>query len=112
MRRIVLICILVLAVSAAKADSIGAGVGVQSCGQFSSGYETNQANEVILSNWTLGFMTGMNVILEASNMPTRQLDAMTSEERKGYIRTYCDLHPLRYVMDGALELFGKLPVSK
>lgn len=112
MRLLVVPSLLLCFVTVAQADAIGAGLGSRTCGQFATDYKANQSIEAAYNNWTLGYMTGMNVMLQAVNRPTRNLEGMPFEEKKSYMRSYCDSHPLRNFIDGATELFGTLPITR
>jgi hypothetical protein len=112
MRFVLVLSALLSFATGARADAIGAGVGSRTCGQFAADYRANQNIEAVYNNWALGYMTGMNVILEAVSKPTRNLEAMPFEEKKSYMRSYCDSHPLRNFMDGATELFGAFPIMR
>jgi hypothetical protein len=94
----------------AHAEAVAAGVGVRTCALFAKDYQNNPTNaETIYNNWALGFMSGMNVVIEATNKPKRDLEAVSFDAKKQFMRDYCDVHPLSLYLGGVVELFGSLP---
>jgi hypothetical protein len=107
----ILIAMLAMSISA-HAASIAAGIGVRTCAQFAKDYQNNPANaETFYNNWALGFMSGLNAGFEAENHPQRDLEAVSFEDKKQFMRTYCDQHPLQLYLGGVVELFGSLPIT-
>jgi hypothetical protein len=69
---------------------------------FGSDYRKNPSEmENFYMTWAQGFMSGMNVI----SLPQyRDLAAMSLDEQKSALRTYCDQHPrLRHSSDVPLH---------
>ena len=99
--------------SPADAEAVGAGVGIRTCGQFAKDYQNNPANtEIVYNNWALGFMSGMNAVLDATDKPKRDLEAVSFEDKKRFMREFCDSHPLQIYMGGVIELMWSLPVMR
>jgi hypothetical protein len=97
--------------SAHAESAVAAGVGVRTCGQFEQDYRNNPANtEIIYYNWALGFLSGMNAVADVEGGPRRDLAAWSFENKKEFIRSYCDQHPLQFYMQGVLQLGLSLPL--
>jgi hypothetical protein len=95
------------------AAPVGAGVGMRTCAQFSLDYRTNSANaDLVYNSWALGFMSAMNLALGATNQKGRDLQALWSEDKKSYLRDFCNKRPLSMYMDGVLEVFQTLPPER
>ena len=110
---VVAVIALLAATSSARAEAIGAGVGVRTCAQFAKDYKNAPENtETVYNNWALGFLTGFNVAAQAADRPQRDLEAMSFEDKKQFIRDYCDQHPLQPYLGGVIKLLGTLPVSR
>ena len=78
--------------------------------QFEQDYRNNPANtEAIYYSWALGFLSGMNSYADTIGSPRRDLAAMPFENKKEFIRNYCDQHPLQLCMVGVLQLGLSLP---
>jgi len=93
------------------AEAVVGGVGVRTCAQFAKDYQSNPSyEETIYANWALGFMSGMNAILDATDKPKRDLAAISFEDKKHFMREYCDGHPLQIYMEGVVQLMRSLPV--
>jgi len=95
------------------AEAVVGGVGVRTCAQFAKDYQSNPSyEETIYANWALGFMSGMNAILDATDKPKRDLAAISFEDKKHFLRQYCDGHPLQIYMEGVVQLMRSLPVMQ
>jgi hypothetical protein len=113
MKRVAIAGIVALTIIRANAtDKIGAGPGIRTCVEFANDIRANLSNEEIHNSWVLGFMTGMNVAVQHFKKPTRDLEGIPFEKKKDFIRTFCRLHPEATVLEGAVELFAKLPFAK
>jgi len=92
-------------------EAVVGGVGIRTCAQFARDYQSNPSyEETIYANWALGFMSGMNAILDATDKPKRDLAAISFEDKKHFLREYCDGHPLQIYMEGVVQLMRSLPV--
>jgi hypothetical protein len=99
--------------SSAHAEAIAAGVGVRTCAQFTQDYKNNPANaETIYTNWALGFLSGMNAAADAIGNPRRDLEAISSDNKRQFMRDYCDEHPLQLYLGGVLQLGLSLPLMR
>ena len=97
----------------AHAEAVAAGVGVRTCAQFAQDYKNNPVNaETIYTNWALGFLSGMNAIIAAHGTLGRDLQAMSLDNKKQFMRDYCDQHPLQLYLEGALQLGLSLPLMR
>jgi hypothetical protein len=54
----------------------------------------------------------MNTALQAIDKPRRDLAAVSFEEKKEFMREYCDQHPLSLYLGGVIELFGSFPLMR
>jgi len=94
-------------------EAVVGGVGIRTCAQFAKDYQSNPSyEETIYANWALGFMSGMNAILDATDKPKRDLAAISFEDKKHFLREYCDGHPLQIYMEGVVQLMRSLPVMR
>jgi hypothetical protein len=77
---------------------------------FGSDYRKNPSEmENFYMTWAQGFMSGMNVI----SLPQyRDLAAMSLDEQKSALRTYCDQHPLADYGIAVMYLYMKLPQKR
>jgi len=92
-------------------EAVLGGVGIQTCAQFAKDYQNNPSyEETIYTNWALGFLSGMNAVLDATDKPKRDLAAISFEDKKHFLREYCDGHPLQIYLDGVVQLMRSLPV--
>jgi hypothetical protein len=60
--------------------------------------------------WALGMLSGMNAVNDVNGNARRDLEAMSFEDKKLFMREYCDAHPLQLYMQGVAELGLSLPV--
>ncbi len=98
--------------SAAYSESLGAGVGATTCGEFAVEYKGNpRGTEYVYYNWGLGFMTGLNLVIEPKEK-RRDIDGMQPEEKKAFMRIFCDKNPLKIYAAGVIEMFHRLPFAK
>jgi hypothetical protein len=113
MRLVGLVVGLLALPSVALADAAAIGIGVRTCAQFSKDFSNEPANaDTAYTNWAFGFMSGVNVAMEAFDKPRRNLASMSFEDKKAYLRSYCENNPTKSPMDGAVEMYGKLDVIK
>jgi hypothetical protein len=109
MKAICAVAILFCMANSAHATSEAAGVGVRTCAQFAKDYQNNPVNaELVYNNWGLGWLSGMNAAVQAVGKPQRDLAGMSFEDKKRFMREYCDNHPLQLYLMGVLEMFGSL----
>ena len=104
---------LLITTGSVHAEAIAAGVGVRTCAQFAQDYKNNPANaETIYTNWALGFLSGMNAAADAFGNPRRDLEAMSPDDKKQFMRDYCDQHPLQLYLGGVVQLGLSLPLMR
>jgi hypothetical protein len=60
-------------------------------------------------SWLQGYLSGLNSALKTIGSQRRNLDGMTSDGKKQYLRRFCNEHPLDYYITGAKRLFWSLP---
>ena len=97
--------------SATSAVPDTAGVGLVTCAVFGKEYSNNpEYVEAIWFSWLQGYLSGLNAILKITGQARRNLDGVTPDEKKQYMRRYCNEHPLDYYIAGAKRLFLSLPV--
>lgn len=88
-----------------------AGVGLATCAVFGKEYSNNpEYVEAIWFSWLQGYLSGMNAILKLNGQARRDLGGIPSDEKKQYLRRFCNEHPLDYYITGAKRLFLSLPV--
>jgi hypothetical protein len=105
------VTVMLIMTISAHAASVAGGVGVRTCAQFAKDYQINPTNaETIYNNWALGLLSGMNAVNDVTGNPRRDLEAMSFEDKKRFMRDYCDAHPLQLYMQGVLELGLSLPL--
>lgn len=101
---------LVASIAAAEPANMK-GAGVRSCAQFATDYKKSpNIAEAMYFEWAQGFMSGLNVAHNADKTPLRDLDGIARVEQEGFIRTYCDSHPLKEYLWAVHALFFELPV--
>lgn len=104
---------LIMMTSAVHAEAVATGVGVGTCAQFGQAYKNSPANvETIYTNWALGFLSGMNAVADVTGGPRRDLAATSLDDKKQFIRDYCDQHPLQLYMGAVLQLGLSLPLMR
>ncbi len=83
------------------------GIGTQLCREFSQAYSTNPTvTENIYFTWAQGFITALNLANVAIIHVYRDINGDNLQAHKGYIRTYCDAHPMRPYMTAVMELYN------
>lgn len=88
-----------------------AGVGLVTCAVYGKEYGKNpEYVEAIWFSWLQGYLSGLNAILKVTGHARRNLDGVTPEEKKEYLRRFCNENPLDYYIAGAKRLFLSLPV--
>jgi hypothetical protein len=113
MRRWCIAVALLIMASSAHAEAVAAGVGVRTCAQFAEDYKHSPANaETIYTNWALGFLSGMNAAGDATGKPRRDLEAMSPDSKRQFMRDYCDQHPLQFYLEAVLQLGLSLPLMR
>jgi hypothetical protein len=108
---VALLLVLTNAADAASPVPDTAGVGLATCAVFGKEYRANpDYAEAIWFSWLQGYMSGLNAVLKLSDQARHNLDGMTPDEKKQYVRRFCNEHPLDYYITGAKKLFLSLPV--
>jgi hypothetical protein len=101
--------------SPARADTLMfSGAGITSCTTFAEQYRRSpQVVELVYFAWAQGFMAGLNASDVNATGRARDLSSMANDEQKGYLRNYCDAHPLSEYMYAVWDLYTKqLKVAK
>jgi hypothetical protein len=99
---------------AAAQDYAFMGLGSSSCSKFAELMRMSpDRTESEYFDWAQGFMSGMNLIRLSSTprIPSKNLNSMSVDAQKRYLRNYCDQHPLSDLVKGILELYDSLPLS-
>jgi hypothetical protein len=99
----------------ARADTLMfSGAGITSCATFAEQYRGSpQVVELVYFAWAQGFMAGLNAADVNATGRARDLSSMANDEQKGYLRSYCDAHPLSEYMYAVWDLYTKqLKVAK
>ena len=106
--------LIIVMASSARADTLlFAGAGITSCATFAEQYRSSpQVVELVYFTWAQGFMAGMSATDVKATGRARDLSSMTTDEQKGYLRSYCDAHPLSEYMYAVWDLYTKLKVAK
>lgn len=97
-------------VASANAEPTAAqGAGSFTCAQFAEDYRGSpDLSEVTFFTWAQGYMSGLNVSLP-KGVPFRNLAGSPTSDEEGFIRNYCDKHPLELYMDAVEHLYWTLP---
>jgi hypothetical protein len=112
--RIAFIAALILAASqkllaAELGITVGMGAGISTCAEFAKDYSGNPDYvEREYFAWAQGYMTGLNSVLEHA----RDLDKLTIQSQRAWIRLYCDRHPLLMYKTAVEDLFEGLKSPK
>jgi hypothetical protein len=96
--------------STCHAETVIAGAGALTCGQFANHYAKNPQVELSYFAWAQGFMSSMNVSRADSPSPAYRDLSGPIEFQMSQIRIYCDDHPLAQYSDAVFDLFGSLPL--
>lgn len=113
MRTVMLAIAFVSLAEACAADSLGRGIGSQTCAQFAEQYRGSpQTADLAYMSWAQGFTTGFNFSLAGSKNVFRDLDTKSFETQATYLRQYCNDHPLATFFQAVVDLFSTLPFKK
>jgi hypothetical protein len=109
--------LMIVTASSARTDSLMfAGAGITSCATFAEQYRSYRSSpevvELVYFAWAQGFMAGLNATDIKATGRARDISSITSDEQKGYLRSYCDAHPLSEYMYAVWDLYMKLEVAK
>jgi hypothetical protein len=88
------------------------GFGVDSCAEFSQRFQVNISIENTYFDWAQGFMSGANTLAQAEKLNSHDLSALTVEDEKSRIRSYCAAHPLNNYYEAVIDVLGGLPLVK
>jgi hypothetical protein len=84
------------------------GVGLGSCAEYAELYQKSpEAIDNMYYSWAQGFISGVNAGLEKDFF---DLNALTTDQMKRFIRQYCDAHPLASYRNAVGELMNSLPI--
>lgn len=110
MRGVVVAGLLLLGVAQERAGGLGMGVGEMTCGQFAAQYMASPSNEDYFFDWAQGFLSGANAMSLADTNLYRDLTYVSTVEQRGYIRNYCNDHPLVNYHMAVAVLYQSLPL--
>ncbi len=106
---LVLIAIAMVLTTKASASTL-VGAGVLGCDTFTGMVRDVPEQENIFFNWAQGFMTGINKSMAINQTELMDLSAMSVEQQKPFIRTYCVQKPSQTYGGAVTELvLVKLP---
>ena len=108
MRLLLAVCFAIAmnAIAHAQQTAVMKGTGSGSCARYAEAYRSapDETDNFFLS-WALGYMSGIN---SSKKEVFVDLNAKTLDEMKGYLRQYCDAHPLANYGDGGRDLLNTL----
>ena len=100
---------LLLATPVYAGDEVG--LGTNTCGAFAAQYrDDGMGADYQFGQWAAGYLTGANLVLEASGRPRKELPSFA--KIRGLMRAYCNDHPLSGYEAGVIELLRGLPDAK
>jgi len=70
-----------------------------------------QVVELVYFAWAQVFMAGLNAADVNATGRARDLSSMANDEQKGYLRSYCDAHPLSEYSRGAAFPLSEVSVG-
>ena len=85
------------------------GPGAMSCAQFAKMYQADPSSETMFYTWAQGFWSSMNLTAQATQGQMRDL---AGDDNRRALRAFCANNPLKDYMDGILETYPKLPISR
>ena len=89
------------------------GAGANTCASFANTYRVDpELTDRVFQAWAMGYMSGINISAVARSEGIYDLNAITPDQIKRYLRQYCDGHPLADYVDGVSELLKSLPIVK
>ena len=95
--------------SHANARSTAAGLGVQTCAQFTQDYRKDPKGfDDLYFQWAQGVLSGLNAGLSDSNKIELLPAGFGPESQQAFIRLYCDQHPLQFYLQAVFALFARL----
>ena len=103
-------CLCVIQASATE-DKTLRGPGAQTCGEFAFDLRVNRNTENTYFDWAEGFISGMNWIDAMTHHTAKNIMALSVEDQKQVIRSYCNEHPLPPYWEAVIDLYNKLPNS-
>jgi hypothetical protein len=99
------------AASAAPHIDDTAGLGLSTCAVFGKEYSRNpEYVDEMWFSWLQGYLSGLNAALRMNGQQRHDLAGMKPDEKKEYLRRFCNEHPLDTYITGAKKLFISLPV--
>lgn len=112
MRAICIAALLAVSLTQARAETFAImGEGALTCGQFAAQYKADpRFTEDHFYAWTMGFMSGANTVAMSSKQDFRDLKGWTTNRQMGFLRLYCDNHPLLNYGIAVIALYKSLPV--
>ena len=95
-----------MTVSAQAQATLGMG-GVR-CSQYLKAARTSDILYHQASNWLLGYLSGMNAALQASNGSAAPVD-LSNEQALKSAGEYCEAHPASTIANAANQWYAALP---
>jgi hypothetical protein len=109
--RLAIVALLMIASSAAEADP-HMGIGGNTCAVFAKEYQSNPQIENFYTTWAAGFMSGVNVMLDASGRNSTDITAMSLSDKQQFLRSFCQENPLSQYLEGVFALMKTMPKFK
>jgi hypothetical protein len=110
----VAVALMMMSANSGHADTVMfGGAGITSCATFADQYRgSREVVELVYFSWAQGFMAGLNATDVRATGRARDISSMAPAEQKGYLRSYCDAHPLSKYMYAVWDLYMQLKVAK
>jgi hypothetical protein len=109
---VVMLLSLLGVVAAFSQEAAIKGGAVHSCGDFANAYRSNTIAEDLWFQWAEGFMSGLNTKQITINGNSQNLNSISDQEQKSFIRRYCNEHPLDDYVSAVLILYRRLSPNK
>ena len=104
-------CLYVSSQASAADDKVLGGPGARTCEEFAFDLRVHRNTENTYFDWAEGFISGMNWIDAMTGHTAKNIMALSVEDQKQVIRSYCNEHPLVPYWEAVIDLYNKLPNS-
>jgi hypothetical protein len=88
------------------------GAGVRSCGEWFSDRQGKKAGASPKESWVLGYISAINSLYPAAQIPLDLLKGMDAEGIFVWIDNYCRDHPLDLIGNAAASAVGALKAKR
>lgn len=101
------ISVLSLPAQSIAADKAGwSGAGTMACGEVAGALQQHPEDENLFFSWAQGFMSGLNT--ELLKHGETDLNGISLDAQKEFIRTYCKEHPRAAYFEAVLKLYDRM----